>query len=904
MLAAFPSAASAQGVDLVGKSDLGGGGLNGEVAVVGNTAIVGAGILAGGGVRSGLYNPVPCDPADVKVVDLTNPAAPSVASTIAVPQGVVAFDVAALRVNTPFFTGDLVGVALVACSGAGFAVDKGVAYYDVTDRANPDFLGRYDADADRELETDPPCGTPNVPRGNARCASSQDKLALVQRADGRVLSLSTEPFAFASSTTPSGDLRIVDVTNPAAPTQVGAFPNGTQRDLFAPPPGNSPGFSNNGCDAPFDGGYGPGALPGGNTGLLAFLDHGLATVDLSDPASPGLIGKSVFPPREGQREVEASFSYVDPASTGGRSLALVGESDYVGPSSRLRIDAPSPLAGSKFACEAMFTLFDKDNDAQVYRRPGSQIPGEIVYVGRGCPQDAYLNPDVAGKIVFRDRGTVASRQTIAGFGCSATAAVRKAQDAGALGVVVAQTSSNPQAFSFDGDPAGLSIPLYMIDRGDADPLRDSLCPDAPGDGCGPGGATINGAMVDSPGEWGALRAFDVTDPAAPVERGVYRTPTSQVFPPPDVGVYSVHHAVASGDTAYVAAHSDGLRVVDLRTPNPTETGSFVPPDTPDPSEGGILPTKAFVTGAAVGPAGTVVISDINSGLYVLRVRGAGAGPGPGPAAGPAPGPAREFEGCPPASAARNVLALTSGNDTRNGTPGDDLIFAGTGADVIDALAGDDCVDLGPGKDRGQGGPGDDLLVGGQGDDRVAGSSGNDRMRGNGGDDRLVGGRGNDRLFGQSGNDELLGGLGNDLMVGQAGSDRIVGSRGRDRINGGRGNDRLFGESSPDRINAGSGKDRVRGGSGNDVIRGDSGNDRLIGDTGRDRIFGGVGNDLILAVDGQRDRIRCGVGVDRVVADRIDRVDRASCERVRRVRKKRSRSAALGGVPALLRGVGF
>jgi Tol biopolymer transport system component len=262
-----------------------------------------------------------------------------------------------------------------------------------------------------------------------------------------------------------------------------------------------------------------------------------------------------------------------------------------------------------------------------------------------------------------------------------------------------------------------------------------------------------------------------------------------------------------------------------------------------------------------------------------------ASPPPPPPAPPAgPGPAREFEGCPPVSAARNVLALSSGNDTRNGTPGDDLIFAGTGSDVIDALAGDDCVDLGPGADRGQGGPGDDLVVGGQGDDRSSGSSGNDRMRGDGGDDRLVGGRGNDSLFGQIGDDELLGGLGNDLMVGQAGNDRMVGSRGRDRLNGGRGNDRLFGESSPDRINSGSGKDRVRGGSGNDVVRGDSGNDRLIGDTGRDRIFGGLGNDVILAVDGQRDRIRCGVGVDRVVADRVDRVDRASCERVRRVRR--------------------
>jgi len=35
---------------------------------------------------------------------------------------------------------------------------------------------------------------------------------------------------------------------------------------------------------------------------------------------------------------------------------------------------------------------------------------------------------------------------------------------------------------------------------------------------------------------------------------------------------------------------------------------------------------------------------------------------------PGGGPGRDLEGCPPVSAARNVLAFTTGNDTRNGTP--------------------------------------------------------------------------------------------------------------------------------------------------------------------------------------------------------------------------------------------
>ena len=60
VLVAIPQESSAQGLDVVGRSDLGGQGLNGEVAVVGNTAIVASGILPGAGTLQGFYNPYPC----------------------------------------------------------------------------------------------------------------------------------------------------------------------------------------------------------------------------------------------------------------------------------------------------------------------------------------------------------------------------------------------------------------------------------------------------------------------------------------------------------------------------------------------------------------------------------------------------------------------------------------------------------------------------------------------------------------------------------------------------------------------------------------------------------------------------------------------------------------------------
>ena len=73
---ALCSPAGAQQMRLVGRSDLGGAGLNGEVTIVGTTAIVAAGLMPAAGVHAHLYNPYPCPAVAVKLVDLSEPRAP------------------------------------------------------------------------------------------------------------------------------------------------------------------------------------------------------------------------------------------------------------------------------------------------------------------------------------------------------------------------------------------------------------------------------------------------------------------------------------------------------------------------------------------------------------------------------------------------------------------------------------------------------------------------------------------------------------------------------------------------------------------------------------------------------------------------------------------------------------
>jgi len=631
-IAQSPPAQSAADIALrvVGRNDLGGGGLNGDLAVIGTTVVVGAGLVPDTGDHTERYNPLFCFSGhSVKIVDVSDPHSPRVASTIPLPAGVAAIEVDALPVATPAFTGDLLAVALddgpshqgpSPCSPTSATNHRGVAYYDITDRAAPVFLGRYEADVEQAPPEAPPCGPPS---GTARCAVGQHSVHLVQRADGRVLSVSSEPLAsHPVVNSPNGDLRIVDVTNPRAPTLVGAWP----------PLGERPSpFSNNGCRR-FSNNHSVTTDDTGTRAHVAYMDDGLINLDISDPAAVSVIGQWDYP---AVRSVEGNAAFVSTGVVGGRPVAVVSEEDFIAPDSVLRIDSPPGLAGERFACEAMFTVFDPEDTAAVYRKPGSQLAGEIAYVGRGCPArgtqanpiaaDPYLTSG-AGRIVLVDGGKVAATQPdIPTTSCPFAARVLRAQAEGAIGVVLAHRFAAPfQASEFGissgGNHNNLSIPHFTLDQAEGDALRAGLCPSVSGGACTTD-PVATGAMIDRPGTWGGLRILDLSNPAAPAEIGSYHTPGSRAFPPPDLGIYTAGHTVLKGSFVYAAWNADGLRVLDVSNPAaPREVASFVPPDTPDPN--GFLPAKARVVGVETIP-GHVVISDENSGLFVLELGGGG-----------------------------------------------------------------------------------------------------------------------------------------------------------------------------------------------------------------------------------------------------------------------------------------
>jgi len=122
------------------------------------------------------------------------------------------------------------------------------------------------------------------------------------------------------------------------------------------------------------------------------------------------------------------------------------------------VHAPSPIAGTYFGPMAGFgeSLFTT-----------GPITGQVVYIGRGCdpvyqptvpptppiPFDPYLaNP--AGKIALIDRGV-----------CTFVAKVKKAQDQGALMVIVANNAPGA-AIAMGGADPSITIPSVMVTQGD------------------------------------------------------------------------------------------------------------------------------------------------------------------------------------------------------------------------------------------------------------------------------------------------------------------------------------------------------------------------------------------------------------------------------------------------------
>lgn len=558
-----PSDVSAQDsplrLELLGYSDLDGEGLNADVALHRGYAYVGS--WAAGSERGR-----GCPGRGVTVVDLTDPSQPKPVAHLAEHPGTTAEVMRVRAVDTPFFKGDLLAVGLQACGGEA---PRGADLWDVTDPRNPRPLAFF-----------------------ATGVGGVHELDLIQRVDGRVLALLTVPFSEGSHPEHLGDLRIVDVTNPREPRALADWGVRAGMEL-----GDAPGL---GSDAQLYA-HGVRASDDGLRAYVSYWDAGVVILDLADPAAPRAVGRTRFPPG-----VEGNAHSVDLAR--GEQILIEADEILDVTARAVQVDGPPALAGMIAAAGTLPAAPWPET---------SRVSGALVYLGRGCPAgdwagqlgglgervepaDAYAgNPQ--GRIALIERGA-----------CPFSDKIERAKAAGALGAVIINSADAPLAPTGSGGPLG----AFGIPRSDGERLKAALAANQTVE------VTLAGDLRGYH-DFGGLRFWDLTDPANPRALSTYETPRTHVDPtrgPSEEGRFTAHNPVVRGNLLFVSWFSDGVRVLDIADPaNPREVASWVPPARER--------QRAVPTYLGEGPqvwgvdiAGDlVVVSDINGGLYTLRL---------------------------------------------------------------------------------------------------------------------------------------------------------------------------------------------------------------------------------------------------------------------------------------------
>jgi len=121
--------------------------------------------------------------------------------------------------------------------------------------------------------------------------------------------------------------------------------------------------------------------------------------------------------------------------------------------------------------------------------------------------------------------------------------------------------------------------------------------------------------------WGYVRTYDISDPSDPKRLGTFETAHTRVTPPPPGAVFYTPNFVRTrGDIAYFAWTGDGVLAVDMSDPTaPQQLAQFTTPATPDPLGFFFAGLPITYVWGLDFHGEEIVISDANSGLWILRL---------------------------------------------------------------------------------------------------------------------------------------------------------------------------------------------------------------------------------------------------------------------------------------------
>ncbi len=507
----------------------------------------------------------PCNGRGVKIVDVSDLSAPRVIGAVAKRLGTSAEDVVVRSVSTSYFTGDLLATGLQRC-GNQPALNRGVfgpEFWDVTNPYRPVKLSSI---------------------GFSFGGGGVHELDLFQRGSS-VYALLATPFDDFFNLVPDGDFRIVDVTDPRNPVQVSVWSARVQ--------GLTPGpfYGMGSFGATFA--HSARASADGMKAYVSYWDLGVLTFDISDVTNPTLVSRTQY-----AADVDGDAHSVSEYQGTSRNFLLQNDEDF-DPRSPAHI---SYAGGSGIASES-------PGGTPLWDQPGNSLTaGVVLAANQGCTAADYPS-DTAGRIAvvitpfpFFDASgdfplCLHQEQDVA------------AEAAGAVAVVhdFIATSTSPQFF----DAGSVSIPVLFTDDTTAMGMVAA------------GSATLE-AQEPS---WGFLRIFDA-------ETGVQvasfdELPGVHELPPPP-GDWSIHNNEVIGDRSYASWYSNGVVALDLTPLNsatpgdPVMVGQFLPAGAPSSSPF-LFSNVPLVWGVAIRESDNVIfVSDMNSGLWIIRPTGAAA----------------------------------------------------------------------------------------------------------------------------------------------------------------------------------------------------------------------------------------------------------------------------------------
>jgi hypothetical protein len=508
----------------------------------------------------------PCTGRGIKIIDVSDLTAPRVIGAVAKRAGTSAEDVVVRHVSTPYFTGDLLATGLQRC-GDQPALNRawfGPEFWDVTNPHRPVKLSSL---------------------GTTFGGGGVHELDLFERGDN-VYALLATPFSEAFNPAQDGDFRVVDVTNPRQPIQVsewGAIEHGLA-------PGPFYGMSSFGATFA----HSARVSEDGSAAYVSYWDQGVLTFDIGDVANPVLISQTQY-----QANADGDAHSVSEYQGTSRHFLLQNDEDF-DPRSIATI---SYAGGSGSASES-------PGGSPLWEQPGNALTAAVVLASnQGCSASDYP-PDTAGKIAvartpfpFFDAG--GGEEPL----CLHQEQDAAAEAAGAVALVhdFISTATSPQFF----DAGSVNIPVLFTDHATAQGMVAA------------GSATLTAQQPS----WGYMRIFDAQ---TGIEVASFdAVPGVHDLPAPD-GDWSIHNNEVLGDRSYAAWYSNGIVALDLTplnnaTPgNPVMVGQFLPAGAPSSSPF-LWSNIPLVWGVAIRESdGVIFVSDMNSGLWIIRPTGPAA----------------------------------------------------------------------------------------------------------------------------------------------------------------------------------------------------------------------------------------------------------------------------------------